>query len=101
MKTYTELNPEQQSKAVDRATTDLLRAIVEGAIRFDDKRNGDDFQARIDAACQKAEEMQTPWFAHEYVMDTCKEEIVGMAQCDAEDALYSEPREVVIAGVVQ
>lgn len=99
MKTFEQLTPEQQTAAVDKCTVDLLTAIVEGAIRFNDALNHDDLQKRIDAAAKEAGRMQTPWFTHEYIMDTCREEIRGMAQCDAEDALYSEKGERVIPGI--
>ena len=99
MKTFSELTKEQQEKAVIKETNCLLQSILEGAIVFDDKENKDDLQARIDAACHKAEDMHTPWFASEYVMDTCGEEIKSMAIASAEEALYSEKSEYVIGGV--
>ena len=98
MKTFEQLTPEQQKKAVEKATDNLLTGIVEGYIRFNDEENKDSLQARIDEAWEKAEKMQTPWFAHEYIMESCGEEIRGMAQCDAEDALYAE-NETVIYGI--
>ncbi len=96
MKTFDDLGDELQAKAVEHATSKLLEAICEGAVRFNDKLNHDDLQERIDAAFAKADKMQTPWFAHEYIMDTCSDEIAGMARCDAEDALYLEPGENAI-----
>lgn len=99
VKTYDQLTPEQQGKAVDMAVNSLLTAILDGAIRFADDKNQDDLQARIDAACEKANRMQTPWFADAYIMDTCADDIRGMAQCDAEDALYPEAGETAISGV--
>ena len=96
MKRYDELTRKQQEQAVNKAASDLLKAILQGAIQFSDRENGGDLQARIDAACEKANEMQTPWFAHEYIMETCGEEVLGMARADAEDAMYSEQPERVI-----
>ena len=96
MRTYEQLTPAEQDEAVNIAASELLEGILEGAIRFNDALNADDLQARIDTACARAEEMRTPWFAHEYIMDTCRDEIMGMAQCDAEDALYPEPGERMI-----
>jgi len=69
-------------------------------VRFNDALNHDDLQARIDAAGEKANAMQTPWFWGEYIMDTCREDLEGMARCTAEDALYSAPPEHVISGIV-
>lgn len=90
MKQFEQLTDEQKKAAVDKCATRLLEAILDGAIRFNDRLNHDNLQRRIDAACKKADKMRTPWFAHEYIMDTCRDEIMGMAQCDAEDVLYSE-----------
>lgn len=99
MKTFEQLDSTQQEKAIQKCTVRLLEAILEGGIRFNDQLNQDDLQARIDRAMAQAEKMKTPWFASEYVMETCKDEIEGMARCDAEDALYSEG-ENVIAGII-
>ena len=96
MKTFAQLTKAQQSAAIDSAVNRLLSAICEGAIRFNDELNCDDLQARIDAALVRADEMQTPWFSGEYVMDTCADDIRGMATCDAEDALYLEPGETAV-----
>lgn len=105
MKRYDELMPEQQQKATDKALTDLLEAVVSGTARFDDMLNKNTLQASIDAAMQEAEDHQTPWFAHEYILEavytdeytpeadqpcSVKEMLLGMATCDAEDSLYSE-----------
>jgi hypothetical protein len=100
VKTYDELTEAQQELARSKALDSLLEAVLEG-LRFSDELNGDDLQARIDAAGQKADDMRTPWFAAEYIMDdeSAAEELRGMAECDAEDALYSERGEWVVAGV--
>lgn len=82
LRTYAELSPDEQSWALGRSTCDLLRFIVEGGLRFEDK----DLQGRIDRGIQTAHRMQTPWFAHEYVMG---EDIRVMARADAEDRLYA------------
>lgn len=99
MKSFGQLTEKQQGKALEVALNELLDAVCAGAIRFDDGLNSDDLQARIDAAIAKAEEMQTPWFAGEYVMDTCREDLESMARADAEDALYPESKERTIANV--
>ncbi len=99
MKTFEQLNTKQQQAAIDHSRTDLLQDILDGAIRFNDKLNKDDLQARINAAFEESERMQTPWFASEYVMDTCREEIEGMARCSAEDSIYPEPGEHCISNI--
>ena len=95
MRKFDQLTPAQQEKAAAHELTLLLTEIVQGAIRFNDKLNGDDLQARIDKALAQADKMKTPWFAHEYVMEACKEDLEGLARSKAEDALYPEPEEYV------
>ena len=99
MKTFEQLTEVEQSKAVEKCLCAILEDVVSGAIRFNDSLNKDTLQSRIDSAQEKAEKMQTPWFAHEYILDTCREDLEGMARCDAEDALYSTPGERVISGI--
>ena len=89
MKTYDELTEAERKKAVEFFLDSLLYEICEGAIRFNDKPNGDNLQSRIDRACQEAESMQTPWFVGECVMERCGEELRGMALRSAKDSLYS------------
>ena len=99
MKKYTELTEKQQDAAKAKCLNNLLQNIIEGGIRFSDKLNDDDLQARIDKAGEKAEAMKTPWFVSEYIMDTCKEDLEGLALAEAEDSLYSEENENVINGI--
>lgn len=101
MKKFSELTDAQQKKAIDKALNNILQAVLEGALRFNDELNGDDLQARIDRAIAKAENMRTPWFAHEYLLAdvVVKNMLTGMAMVDAEEALYSEEEEHVVAGI--
>jgi hypothetical protein len=97
MKTYEQLTPNQQKKAVEREVNNLLNLICNGGLRFDDKLNHDRLQARIDAASKKAEDMQTPWFWAEYIREDAyiMERLESMAQCSAENALYSSKEEYI------
>ena len=95
MKTYNQLTEEQRKKAIQRAATLVLTDIIENGLRFNDELNGDNLQARIDKAFEKAEAMRTPWFAHEYVLDTCREDIESLANPIAKDALYSEGETII------
>jgi hypothetical protein len=100
MKKWKRLNKTQKQAAIQKAVNRLLEDIIEGGIRFNDGANHDDLQARIDTAIAKADKMQTPWFANEYIMDTCKGEIESMARVDAEDAIYLEPHEIAVKGIL-
>jgi tRNA splicing endonuclease len=99
MRTYDKLTLEQQTKAVDLQATQLLEALIDGGIRFSDSLNEDDLQARIDTAIAKAETMQTPWFAHEYIMAACRDEIMGMAQATAEEAMYRDLKDAQVVTI--
>jgi len=96
MKTWNQLNKEDQNKAINIATNQILEAIVEGSIRFNDKLNNDTLQHDIDIAIEQANKMRTPWFAGEYVIEAVGETLKGMAQCDAKDSFYPDPTEAVI-----
>lgn len=96
MRVWNDLNEDEQTRAVNKALDNLLNDVVEGAIRFNDKLNQDTLQASIDTAIEAANGNQTPWFAGEYVYEAVGDELRGMAQCDAVDALYPSPSESVI-----
>ncbi|NLF98709.1 MAG: hypothetical protein GX565_01010 [Lentisphaerae bacterium] len=100
MKTYKQLNAQQKARAREKALNILLTDICEQRIQFNNKLIHDDLQKRIDEAGAKAEKMQTPWFWHEYILDTCREDLESMALRTAEDALYPEPGEHIIRGVL-
>lgn len=96
MKTYNQLSEQKQKQAKKIALDKLLNAILEGTIRFKDKLNKNNLQAKIEAACKKAEKMRTPWFANEYILDTCKDELESISHYDAENAFYPEAFESII-----
>lgn len=117
MKTWDELTVEQQDKAIEKILADDLEALVAGAIRFSDELNGDNLQETIDNAIQEAEDMQTPWFAHEYIWEAryylgkghiveddglwpVSEFLHSIAGPVVEDAMYPEKNEVVISGIL-
>lgn len=87
---FQELNEEQKTAAIRHFTNELIEAISAGAIRFNDKLNKDRLQSRIDKAAAKAEEMATPWFFGEILLEDkyCKDRLESMAVCDAEDTEY-------------
>jgi hypothetical protein len=94
MKYFDELTEKQQEAAVEYWLRDLLTAILEGYLTFDDEKNGDGLQARIDGAIAEAERMQTPWFAHEYIMDVAREDLEAMARTDAAACTYLEDEDM-------
>lgn len=83
--TFQELTVAQQEKAVENMMTEVLQAYLEG-VRFEDET----LNSRIDDAIEKADSMQTPWFAHEYIMDTCSEDVKNLARTWAENTVYSD-----------
>lgn len=107
MRTWNDLSEEERQLAVDKTLCDLVGNIVEGAIRFDDKLNGDNFQASLDEAIEEANQMRTPWFAGEHILDAVfklkddqrspvRKILETMAWCDAEDAYYPAPHERIV-----
>ncbi len=94
MKKFDDLTEKQQAAAEQHFLGILLEHVVSGAVRFNDEMNQDDLQARIDMALDHAERNQTPWFGGEYILEVAREDLEGMARCDAEDAIYLETGEV-------
>ena len=94
MKTFDQLTPEQQGKAVDGFVNEIIEIMVDVRDAFPD------CEAKVKAALEKAERMQTPWFAGRYVYDACADRIKEEAFANAKEALYrttSDPR--IIGGV--
>lgn len=96
MRVWNDLDESERTRAIDKALDQLLEAVVEGTIRFNDERNKDALQAKINTAIEAANKNQTPWFACEYIYEVVDDELRGMAQCDAEDAFYPSPDEGII-----
>ena len=96
MKNFNQLSKQEREQAQAIALNRLIEHILDGAIRFNDKVNKDNLQANIDAACEKADKMKTPWFTNEYILDTCRADLESMAKCDAENALYPSASENII-----
>lgn len=93
MKTFNQLDEQSQARALETAVNTLLKKICEGSVRFSDR----DIQAKIDEAAKQAERMKTPWFMHEFVMETCKDEVTRAAKVDAHRAYYREPGDLVLS----
>lgn len=116
MKTWNELTEEQRIKAIHKVRSEQLQDITNGTVRFDDEKNGDNLQEAINAAIAEAVENQTPWFAHEYVMEArynpgeghiteddglwpVSELLQSLAMPIVEEALYPTKDEVTIRGI--
>ena len=89
MKTFEQLDPNLQKKAVEKRLNQLLKWAAEG-FPFEG------IKKKIEEAWKKADRMQTPWFIGEYIMDTCGDYLREHALADAKDALFPEPGELVI-----
>jgi len=86
MRTYQELSEQEQARAREVALGLLVEAFARGTV----------LESKVAAGIAEAERLQTPWFAAEYVLERCREELEGMSLCDAEDALYPGPDEHTI-----
>jgi len=97
MKAYNQLTEKEQAAARKYFFGKLLADVANGMIQFSDTLNENDLQAKIDRRIAEAESMQTPWFAGEYIMsdEDVAQELIGMASCNAEDALYLEEETAV------
>ena len=107
IKTYKELSDKQKEDVESKFFGEILSAILNGVLIFNDEANNDNLQATIDAAIDKANSMKTPWFANEYVLeaeytvlDSNKVLLVdslirSLAHSKAIDALYTESRIIV------
>lgn len=90
MKTFDQLTPDQQVRAIESQMSAQLTSICEGFVPHEGMRE------RIMQAAESAERMETPWFMFEYVMDTCAAEIRALAVLDCEVAIFREPHEFVL-----
>lgn len=95
MKKYNELTEKQQKQAVLYMLNDFLNGAADGSLFTDN----DELQAAIHEAISKAEALQTPWFAKEYLTEDkyIMEAFQGMAQVDAENAIYLQEEEIAVS----
>jgi hypothetical protein len=92
MKRWSELTEPQQSKALTIIEGIILEGLISGQHILIDS----ELQAKVDNAIEKSEQMQTPWFAGEYVWDVLSEEIKEMAREDSSQYLFLNDYEGVI-----
>ena len=87
---FDDLSMVDKRRSIKYFMNKLINRLVGREITFDDKANKDDFQARVDAAIEKAEDNRTPWFAGEYMLEDSylEEMIYAMARSDAKSAIY-------------
>jgi hypothetical protein len=88
LKTFNELTDAQRSRAVEEALRRILEAIAHRGLRFNDFANGNDLQARIDAAFARAGEDDAAWRL--LVMASCSSELTRLALMSARDAVVVE-----------
>src|SRR3989338_7804455 len=95
MRRFDDLTEKEQAASEQAAQASILEDIVSGFMRFNDEANGDDIQARIDAAVVEMERMQTPWFLAERLMedDQVRALVEGIARALVEDTYFLEPGE--------
>lgn len=88
IRNYEDLSVQDKEKAVNKCLRQLISLIVNAGIRFEDN----ELQSHIDAALKKAEELQTPWFAGEMLLEDkwLKDMLEKMALADAQEAIYPD-----------
>lgn len=96
MRTWNQLNSDEQQRAVNKALRTLITDITRGVIRFNDQLNNDNLQSKIDIAIKNATDNQTPWFAEEFVYEAVGDELKPIANCNAEYSFYPSPNEQII-----
>lgn len=89
MKRYTELSTEEQARALQHATNQIVDEIATGVICFVDAANEDDTQARIDAFLESGEEDRGQLY------EIAKACIDDLADERARETFYPEPGEHV------
>lgn len=93
MKRFSRLCKEEKERAIQVARNRLLQWMTDGCFF------GDELQQRIDAAFAKANEMRTPWFTHEYILDdpVLRNYIEDRAKEDVKSAYYPEPWDSILS----
>lgn len=83
--TWADLTEAQREAAVTHELNAVLRGTCEGYITWGES------QPLFDAAFAKADAMQTPWFASEYVMEACGDLLRQVALSQAQNCFYVPP----------
>ena len=91
MRKFTDLTNTEKRTAFNKALNEELQCACECPELYTEE-----LQEKIEKAWKQAEAMRTPWFFHEYIMDTCRQELKAIALFNAKNALYPEPGEYVI-----
>lgn len=100
MKTFDQLDPEEQLRAKEAMTFILVTAIVNGELAFNDEQNGNSLQARIDAA-KTAAALDKSRSVQDMILKAIGVELMSIAEGEAKTILYSEPGERILEGIVQ
>ncbi len=96
MKTYKNLTNEEKERAVQMHFNEVLLEMIKLPAFFN---YNDGLYAKLQRAFEKADDMQTPWFVNEFIMDTCKDDIQHIAELRASDCYYLENGETSMSGV--
>ncbi len=93
MKTYSDLDHESKSEAIEAALVKLLERINEDRVTFPGQPA---LTLKIKEAAARAEKLKAPWFFGAIVYETCKPELTEIAAKDARRAYYREPGDLVL-----
>lgn len=89
LKTWNQLTTDQQKAAIQMRVHHLVQAISEGRLTF----NNPAMQEKVLHAAKRAEDMKTPWFFGQYVMEGMASELATLATAECASAFYI-PRDI-------
>lgn len=99
MKTWNELTPVEQERAILMQAEALIKRFIEGSLAF---AAGTEAREIFDEAVAEMERRQTPWFLNECLWEELEDNFRAMAQDCCETWLYGEPGDPYVAwGVIR
>lgn len=82
LKTFSELTEEERRSALSKKEAEVLLFLIECPEFYPE------LGEQLSAANEKADEMRTPWFIGEYIMDECGDEVRAIAKEASANCLY-------------
>lgn len=96
MKRWDQLSESQRARAVEHQVEQIILVVVETNCACFPS-----LEKACKAAAEEAERLQTPWFFGSILYERAKDDIDLLAREDAEAALYAEPDEYIVSGIIE